>query len=108
MSELKTFDSVALLAVIEHVEDYAGLIKNISKSLKKNGAFVITTPSKFGDFLHGFLSRIGLVSKEAAEGHQKILSLEELSGLLERAGYEVLTRKRFLFFTNQLIVGKKK
>jgi len=46
----KKFDWVYLSEVIEHVENYDALLKNISNSLKINGKLILTTPQSISFF----------------------------------------------------------
>lgn len=109
LNDLGVFDSIAFLATIEHIpgDIQPKILSNLVQVLRPGGMLVVTTPSQFGDKVHDFTSNFKLVSKEAAEDHEKILSLDELATLLKNAGLEIETKSTFLFGMNQLVVGKK-
>ncbi len=108
LSDLGLFDGVALIAVIEHIEEPRRLLENVYKSVRKNGRIVITTPTKKGNALHHWLARIGLVSLDAADDHQTIFDVDELAELVESVGFQVEVKKTFLLGGNQLVVGLRK
>ena len=102
------YDCVVMAAVIEHLSKPDSAIRNCGSLLKPGGRLILTTPTKTGDSLHKTISRIGLVSLDAAEGHQHIFTMEELTGLFEKSGFSVTESKTFQFGMNQLVVGEKK
>lgn len=108
LSDLGLFDSVCLLAVIEHVTEYERLIKNISKSLAPGGRLVLTTPTSAGDKVHRFFSGLGVASTDAVDDHFHIFTLPELFALLLKNGFEIEYQSLFFLGLNQVIVGKKK
>jgi 2-polyprenyl-3-methyl-5-hydroxy-6-metoxy-1,4-benzoquinol methylase len=107
LSDLGLFDSILLIAVIEHVTQAQELLRNLSKQLAPGGRLILTTPSKAGDALHHHLSGVGLASSDAAEDHEKIFTLEELKALIADAGLTPTHASTFFFGLNQLVVGEK-
>ncbi|MFH0955504.1 MAG: class I SAM-dependent methyltransferase [Candidatus Micrarchaeota archaeon] len=108
LSDLGLFDSVCLLAVIEHVHEYDRLIQNLSKSLVPGGRLVLTTPTPAGDKVHRFFSGLDVASTDAKDDHFHIFTLSELSALLLKNGFEIEHKSLFFLGLNQVIVGKKK
>lgn len=108
LSDLGLFDSVCLLAVIEHVPEYERLVKNLSKSLRSKGRLVLTTPTPLGDRVHHFFSNLDLVSKDASEDHCHIFTMPELRQLLLDSGFAIRHESPFFLGLNQVIVGEKK
>ncbi|VVB99070.1 Ubiquinone biosynthesis O-methyltransferase [uncultured archaeon] len=104
---LSKFDCVAMAAVVEHLTKPEKAMENCFKALMPGGMLIITTPTKRGDWLHKLLSRIGLVSSDAAEDHQKIFEMQELKGLIEKKGFNVLETSEFQLGMNQLVVAEK-
>ena len=103
-------DTVAMIAVIEHLDDPEGtveLLKNKFFSNKK-GFFVITTPNKYFDKLHHFGANLGLFSQHAADEHNIMFNKKDLFIFAKKTNLEVIKFKRFLFGVNQLIVLKIK
>lgn len=108
LSDLGLFDSVFLLAVIEHVPEYERLIENLSKSVRPQGRLIITTPTPLGDRMHRFFSGLDVVSSDAADDHCHIFTLSELHALLLVNGFEIEFESLFFLGFNQVIVGRKK
>jgi len=106
LKQLGKFDSITLIALIEHLKKPEQAIKNIREILNNKGRIIITTPSKIGDKIHSIGSKIGLVSKFASEDHQRIFSLNELENLLKKQGFRIIESKTFLFGLNLLVVGE--
>lgn len=108
LSDLEQFDTIFMLATIEHLEHYESSMRNLMSSLREGGVIILTTPTKWGDDMHHWGAKVGLTSQMAAEDHEKIFDLEELRQLLSKLGLEVTAAHHFFFGMNQLIVGRKK
>lgn len=80
-----SFDAVLSSGVLEHVPDPAASIKEVSRSLKKNGyLFVFRLPNRY--------SYIEFISDRLGRGdHSVKYSRREIKLTLERAGYEVVS-----------------
>ncbi len=105
--KLGKFDCATLIAVIEHLEFPDKAIGNIGKILKKGGRLIITTPSNTGNRIHTIMSGIGITSKDASEDHQKIFTLPELEGIIEKNGFDVIISRQFFAGLNQIVVAEK-
>jgi ubiquinone/menaquinone biosynthesis C-methylase UbiE len=94
------FDYVTLLAVIEHVHDPAGMIKEIARVLKPGGRLIMTTPKRRAEWL------INLYAKDIEEEHEQYFdrkTMQELAGgNFEIAGYHC-----FIFGLNQTFCLRK-
>ncbi|QQR93161.1 MAG: class I SAM-dependent methyltransferase [Candidatus Iainarchaeum archaeon] len=108
LHDLGTFDTIFLLATIEHLTKITEALENLTPLLRKGGQLIITTPSPLGDNIHHMGSKIGLFSSAAADEHEKIFNLEELNALLKSVKLDVTTSSTFLFGLNQLVIGEKK
>jgi glycosyltransferase involved in cell wall biosynthesis len=73
------FDSVICLNVVEHLEDDVKALRNISRSLEKNGRAIILVPN--GPGLYGSLDRV--------LGHYRRYTRKQLQDVCERAGFRV-------------------
>ncbi len=103
----ETFDTILMIALIEHLEDPEDILKRASRLMEDDGSLVITTPSPFADRLHGLMAHAGLTSKEAAEGHCSIFSRHAMESLLPHAGLRLTRFRRFEGGLNQLFVCEK-
>lgn len=98
------FDTIAALAVIEHVNDPADFIREWGSWLKPGGRMILTTPHPAFEWAHELGSKIGLFSHDAAEEHETLIDSKSMKEIAEAAGYKVAHEKRFLFGVNQLFV----
>lgn len=103
----KSFDTIVLLAVIEHINDPVGFLRELSDYLHDAGRIVLTTPHPVGRFFYEAGALIGLFSVDAAEEHETMLGKRDLSTLAEKSGMKMALYRRFLFFHNQLCVIEK-
>lgn len=100
----RQFDTILLLAVIEHLENPAFLLRQIPEHLKPSGRLVITTPSPVGDIIHRTGARLGLFSQHAADEHEQIFSQSDLEQIAAESGLRVIHYEKFLFGGNQLCI----
>lgn len=103
------FDCVVMLAVFEHIksEDLEFLLKDIKRVLKKEGRFVMTTPSPWSDkFLWG-LSRIGLISKIEIDDHKHALTPQIIKDYHKKAGFRNVTNGFFELGMNMWFFSEK-
>ncbi len=100
------FDSVVLLAVIEHVDNPVNLLCRLAEFID-DGQMILTTPHPAFTRLYNFGARIGLFSKHASEEHHEFLDKEKLEIIGREAGLELRFYSRFLLGANQLAVFDK-
>jgi SAM-dependent methyltransferase len=105
------FNSVSLLAVVEHLNpnSMAALFTETYRVLKPGGVVVMTTPAAWSDGLLKFMARIGLVSAEEIHEHIFAYTLPLLGWYFGRAGFEMtkLDFGYFEFMLNMWAVAKK-
>lgn len=84
------FDVVTMLAVIEHIkpDKLMPIFKEVKRVLKKDGIFIITTPSGWTDKILRFLSRIYFVSRQEIKEHKNAYNHKKIFAILEKAGYK--------------------
>lgn len=83
-----SFDCVTLLAVLEHVDDRALLLREIRRVLKPGGALVITVPTWRAKPVLEFLAfRLKIVSEEGVREHKIYFYKDELIQALLGAGF---------------------
>jgi 2-polyprenyl-3-methyl-5-hydroxy-6-metoxy-1,4-benzoquinol methylase len=98
------FDTIVLLAVIEHIKDPESLLTQLQKMLRPNGRIVVTTPHPSFRWLHWIGSRIGLFSLNASAEHEQLIDYNLMKMLALKAGLVVSSHKRFLLGANQLFL----
>jgi len=93
------FESVTLLAVVEHLDPslMAILFKEVYRVLKPGGMVVLTTPAAWSDGLLKFMARINLVSAEEIHEHAYAYTLPLLGWYFGQAGFE-MTKTKFGYF----------
>jgi 2-polyprenyl-3-methyl-5-hydroxy-6-metoxy-1,4-benzoquinol methylase len=102
----RKFDTVLMVAVIEHLKKPDNIVRQIPGLLNPGGHFVITTPSHHGDQIHQVGARLGLFSPEAMKNHEHIYTPQEMKKFLSNYGLTVIHFHRFLLGGNQLFVSR--
>jgi len=103
----ETFDTAALLAVIEHLAEPRLLLSECYRVLLPQGRLVITTPSPLGHRVHTLASWLGLTSRSAVHHHQSQYSKTALDAMVCSVGFEPVAYRRFLIGLNQLCVYQR-
>lgn len=100
------FDTIVMLALIEHVKDPINLLKDLHHYLvyKRSSRVIITTPHPSMDFIHKAGAMIGLFSKAASEEHETLINKNMMIHIAREAGFRVVHYEKFLFGANQLII----
>lgn len=98
------FDTVLMLALIEHLTDPMHAIALAEQHTKPAGSLVLTTPTELGLKVHRLLAGMGLVSHYAAEEHQRAYSRSDLAQILTPNRLRITHYRKFLLGGNQLIV----
>jgi len=103
------FDTISLLAVIEHVSDPVALLNKLTTYLSANehAKLVITTPHPSLEWIHTIGASLGLFSKHANEEHESLLDRNQLVLVGKKAGLKLEIYKRFLLGANQLAIFSK-
>ena len=101
-----TFNTVAMIAVIEHLHNPKKTLVEILNHSKagKNLKFVITTPNKNFEFAHKIGAKVGLFSKHAEHEHHILFTKKKLKILALDLNLNFIMYKRFLFGANQICV----
>jgi 2-polyprenyl-3-methyl-5-hydroxy-6-metoxy-1,4-benzoquinol methylase len=101
------FDTIVLLAVIEHISAPVSLLKKFKQMLRPEGHIVLTTPSPFFEWIYTIGPKIGLFSMEASKDHEQLIDYRIMQEAVYQAGLVIDRYERFLFGVNQLFVLKK-
>ncbi|MBI2434752.1 MAG: class I SAM-dependent methyltransferase [Candidatus Hydrogenedentes bacterium] len=102
------FDTILLVAVIEHIYNQKHLMRELVSVLKPSGRIVITTPTPFGnDIVHRWGAAIGLFSTSARDDHIVVYNRKRFEILARDHGLAIERYRRFQFGCNQLVVLRK-
>ena len=104
----KSVDRVFMLAVLEHLPVDSNLVEEGARVLKKEGLFILTTPTLFSKPILEFLAfKLHLISEESILEHKHYWSKNELINRFEKVGLKIKIYRKFQMGCNQLIVGEK-
>jgi ubiquinone/menaquinone biosynthesis C-methylase UbiE len=78
------FDVAIATAVIEHVLDPAKAVSEAKRILKPGGVLILSSPDPFWEYI---ATKAGLLDNEQ---HNEVMSLKQLSDLIEKGGFKVL------------------
>jgi len=98
------FDSIVLLAVIEHLVSPEKCLTILKTYLKEKGRMIVTTPGPFAEKILNIGSRFGLFDKEAQKEHKKIFNKKELYQLTAAAGLRINYHSTFECGLNHIMV----
>lgn len=84
-------DAIVATAVIEHLEDPSGMMRECARVLRSGGLLIITTPAPF---MEKVASALG-IWKEG--GHHETLNLKKLRNMALKTGFTVAEAKKFMF-----------
>lgn len=105
--ENETFDTIVLLAVIEHIAEPEHFFTRLRLMLTPQGQVVLTTPAPFIEQIHFFGANLRLFSREANAEHEYLFDYLSLKRIVARAGFVIHGYKCFLFGANQLFILKR-
>jgi 2-polyprenyl-3-methyl-5-hydroxy-6-metoxy-1,4-benzoquinol methylase len=98
------FDTIVLVAVIEHIKTKHSFLEDLKSMLAPNGRIVLTTPHPSAEKVHSLGSKIGLFSSAANQEHDQLLNYDSIEKIVTQTGLIISKYKRFLFGANQLFV----
>jgi SAM-dependent methyltransferase len=102
------FNTIAALAVIEHVKSPVDFLVQLSGYLEKStdAKIVCTTPHLLLGWAHTAGAKVGLFSRHANEEHEVLFDRKKMEMTALAAGMKLAVYKRFLFGVNQLAIFK--
>lgn len=109
--EDESFDTVTVVAALNHIPKYQNTLKEAFRLLRKNGRIIITMPISFPqkmwhkiahDYDDDQIFR-GINEKE----ERYCIPIEEIELSLRRTGFTNVKRKKFLFGLNNIIIAEK-
>jgi 2-polyprenyl-3-methyl-5-hydroxy-6-metoxy-1,4-benzoquinol methylase len=98
------FDTVLLVAVVEHLAHPEKVLADIQKVLRSGGSLIITTPTLWGQRVHRLGARLGFFHPHAAAGHVCAYGYAAMRNLVNGVGLEIVEYKRFELGFNQLFI----
>lgn len=104
--EPKSFDTILMIAVIEHMVQPIDLLEKLRSILNEKGRIIITSPAKKSHDLLVLLSRIGLARNDEHE-HESYIDNTMVTRLFVPGKFKLMLHKTFQFGMNQLWVLEK-
>jgi len=102
------FDHVVMLAVLEHLAEPEGVLREAHRILAPGGSLIMTWPNAAVDPVLHVLRGFGIVSLEMeSDKHERRIPLKELQDMLLRIGFERGSHRTFEFGLNNLLVVRK-
>jgi 2-polyprenyl-3-methyl-5-hydroxy-6-metoxy-1,4-benzoquinol methylase len=98
------YDTVASLAVIEHMPDPTAYLRLLASFLGRGGRIVLTTPHPRRRRVYELGAKLRLFSPRASEEHGRLLDRREIGECAEAAGLRLSHYRTFLAGANQLAV----
>jgi len=105
-----SFDSVALLACLNHLHERAETLRECHRVLRPRGRLILSMiPPWVGFFSHPIRRRHDPDQLERGMAHDEDwgLSTRAVRELLEEAGFALLIHEKFLWRLNNLYVGER-
>lgn len=100
------FDSITMLAVLEHIQEKDALAGECARLLSEKGRVIITVPRPAVDKILAVLSALRLIDGMSLEEHHGF-DIEETPAIFRRSGFTLLKRAGFQLGLNQLFVFEK-
>jgi ubiquinone/menaquinone biosynthesis C-methylase UbiE len=100
------FDSIVMLAVIEHISDRESIARECYRLLKPGGRIVITVPQPTVDDLLKILVRFHLADGMSLEQHTGLV-LTTLLYIFTKQGFRLKARRKFQMGFNNLIIFER-
>ncbi len=104
-----TFDTITILAALNHIPNREKVLKEAFRLLKKDGRIIITMiPPRFSKFWH-FIRRPWADEIEKDFEHGQVFGIDdkELTRLLQEPGFKIILKKKFMLRINTMIIAKK-
>jgi ubiquinone/menaquinone biosynthesis C-methylase UbiE len=108
----ESFDTVTFLACLNHIPNRDDAVKEAARVLNKDGRIIVTmiTP-RLGKFIHWLRFRNDPDHQERHIDHaHELMGMdhEHTKSILEAAGFNHITHKRFVFGLNNIYIAENK
>jgi len=101
------FNSIVMLAVLEHIPNKNSLVKECYRVLKKGGRIIITVPSPKSDKLIAFLVKIKIIKEIDFFEQHDTPTHEEVINLFKNNEFKLLKHKKFQLGYNNVYIFEK-
>jgi SAM-dependent methyltransferase len=101
-----SFDSISMLAVLEHMEEPHAVAAECHRLLRPGGRVIVTVPSPFVDHIIWGLQRLRLLDGVCTHQHHGF-DVEQTATIFQRAGFRLYKRERFQLGLNNVFVFEK-
>jgi len=108
--EPKSFDTVTLLACLNHIPDREGLLREVYRVLRDDGQLIVTMIGPVISRLwHAFIREEDndQSMRQKKEGEVWGFTFSQIDAMFRQAGFRVCIHKRFIFGLNHVYVAKK-
>lgn len=106
----ETSDVVAMIAVIEHLDEPQKILNETFRILKQGGKLVLTTPTPLAKPILEFLSfKLGLIDKNEVGSHKNYFWTKDIKKMLLLSGFKEEGIKNYFFecYLNNLVIAQK-
>jgi SAM-dependent methyltransferase len=104
--EDKSFDSIVMLATIEHIHEKSEIAKEAARLLRTGGRIIITVPSLLVDKILEILLFLHLVDGMSLEEHHGFQP-DDLPNIFIPAGFILSKKQKFQFGLNNLYIFER-
>jgi ubiquinone/menaquinone biosynthesis C-methylase UbiE len=102
-----TFDTVTVVATLNFIPDRERVLRELRRVTRRGGRLIITMLSKAVGTLCHTVTQASIGHRPVKDAGQAFgLTESEIRELVERAGYRMASRKRFLYGLNSLYVAQ--
>jgi 2-polyprenyl-3-methyl-5-hydroxy-6-metoxy-1,4-benzoquinol methylase len=103
------FDTIACLAMIEHVTNPLETLQRFAELLapRTESQIVLTTPHPAYEFIHTAGAKLGIFSAHGSDEHEDLLDKARLLELANQSGLKLAHYQRFLLGANQLALFQR-
>lgn len=102
------FDCVTMLAVIEHLNNWQKIVAEARRVLKKDGIFLVTTPTPYAKPVLDVLAGLNLIDPTSIQDHKNYFKPPQLKKEFAKAGFVNIKSNYFQLLFNSLISAQKK
>jgi len=106
----KTFDTVSIIAALNHIPNRNDVLREVRRVLKDDGKLITTMiPPNFSKRWHLLRRPWDADQHERGmkDGEVYGISSSEMKTMLSDAGFDIVLRKKFMFGINELLISKK-